>query len=79
MEWPGKGRGRRGIGKRLAVNGRTEDLPMTKAQVRGAEGVGLEPTSPFGQRFSSVWPNVLSGSSHYWLGLSFLVNECVTS
>ncbi len=45
----------------------------------GAEGMGLEPISPFGQRFSSVWPGVLRSSSCSCLVLFLLVRTCVTS
>jgi hypothetical protein len=37
--------------------------------VEVAEGVGLEPTSPCGQRFSSVWSGVLTGPAYFCLML----------
>ena len=47
------------------------DHQEASSLVRGrfAEGVGLEPTSPFGQRFSSVWPGVLTGPAYFCLML----------
>jgi hypothetical protein len=46
---------RRAVEQAFAQQTRRSDL---------AEGVGLEPTSPFGQRFSSVWSSVLTGSDY---------------
>ncbi len=44
-----------------------------------AEGMGLEPICPFGQRFSSVCPDVLSRPSCPYLRLSLLVSTLFTS
>jgi hypothetical protein len=44
-----------------------------------AEGVGLEPTSPCGQRFSSVWPDVLAGPAYLYLMLFDQVSDKTTS
>jgi hypothetical protein len=42
-------------------------------------GVGLEPTSPCGQRFSSVWPGVLAGPAYFYLMLFEQVSDETTS
>ena len=44
-----------------------------------AEGVRLEPTSPFGQRFSSVSSGVLTGPAYVCLMLSVQVSNKTTS
>ena len=44
-----------------------------------AEGVGLEPTSPSGQRFSSVWPGVLTGPTYFCPRLFVQVSEKTTT
>ncbi len=43
--------------------------------LRLAEGEGLEPPSPFGQRFSSVWIDVLVGPGWPCLNRSLQVSE----
>jgi hypothetical protein len=44
-----------------------------------AEGVGLEPTSPSGQRFSSVWSGVLTGPANFCLMLFVQASDKTTS
>jgi hypothetical protein len=64
------------IGARRASHGWRSNA---KLQVRVAEGVGLEPTSPFGQRFSSVWPGVLTSPAYFCLMLIVHVSDRTTS
>jgi hypothetical protein len=60
-----------------ASNGSESRMPRSEAVF--AEGVGLEPTSPFGQRFSSVWPGVLTGPAYFCLMLFLQASDETTS
>ncbi len=75
--------GRQGVDNPLTIHG-CNSSGGVRANTRQlwsqhAEGVGLEPTSPSGQRFSSVWPGVLTGPTYFCPRLFVQVSEKTTS